>query len=707
MTHLKFLATLAVVFAAAPAGASAATYTVSPSGQDTNPGSAAQPFGTITRAAQVAKAGDTVNVVSGVYAETVALTSANSGATFRGVGETRPVIAGENVRARGFYNNGASQLTIENFEIKGQTEVGIFTAGSNNTIARNVIHHVGSSAVTQIQGVRVNRGSGNRVAGNTIHHIGPAAESRGVYLVETRDAIIEDNVLYLIRKDGIRDWKGLDNTLRRNRSFLNWVGISLNTTTGATVVDNLIYETTEGLQLKHLSYSSVLNYWGLTVGKWSTVTHNTVSRSTDASAWIAQSEAPLDYLELTENAFSGAGTAFLRDRSEIRGPHVVVDRNSYSDVGGKPRYVYKDGYSSDPGELLWDVVRSLLGWELNAAPADAGARGVGVAEPSWTPYKMTPVDSSSKGTWWTTTHLNKTSDGIQSTYWLTETNSNEQVSFDFGQQRTFDHLQLTLYSDQDPRNPRNIRFEVWDGSAWKVIHQTTNPDSGGAAYYYELGQPVTARFLKMTLVDTFGGANFIVSDLEAGLLGPTSVPVLEEFKTVPQDEAVPQAANAAPTASFTSSCTRLACSFNGSASADADGSIASYSWDFGDGTAAASGATPTHTFAQAGTYTVTLTVTDDRGGTSTSSRAVTVSNPAVTLAARGYKVSGRQRVDLAWGGALTSQVDVYRDGVKIVTTANDRAHTDLINKKGKGTYTYKVCETGTSTCSTNVKVVFS
>ena len=104
-----------------------------------------------------------------------ALASKNNGATFRGVGATRPIIDGAKTRARGFNNNGANQLTIENFEITGQTEAGIFTSGSNNTVVGNVIHHIGSQTVREAQGVRVNRGSGNRVAGNTIHHIGPGA----------------------------------------------------------------------------------------------------------------------------------------------------------------------------------------------------------------------------------------------------------------------------------------------------------------------------------------------------------------------------------------------------------------------------------------------------------------------------------------------------------------------------------------------------
>ncbi len=80
--------------------------------------------------------------------------------------------------------------------------------------------------------------------------------------------------------------------------------------------------------------------------------------------------------------------------------------------------------------------------------------------------------------------------------------------------------------------------------------------------------------------------------------------------------------------------------------------------------------------------------------------------PAITLSARGYKVKGLQRVDLSWSGASSSTVDVFRSGVRIATTANDGFHTDAINRKGSGTYGYKVCEAGTATCSPQVSVSF-
>lgn len=86
---------------------------------------------------------------------------------------------------------------------------------------------------------------------------------------------------------------------------------------------------------------------------------------------------------------------------------------------------------------------------------------------------------------------------------------------------------------------------------------------------------------------------------------------------------VPGTGNASPVASFTSSCTALQCSFDGSASSDPDGSITSYAWDLGDGTTASS-ATASRTYAAAGTYTVTLTVTDNAGATASTATQVTV-----------------------------------------------------------------------------------
>ena len=105
-----------------------------------------------------------------------------------------------------------------------------------------------------------------------------------------------------------------------------------------------------------------------------------------------------------------------------------------------------------------------------------------------------------------------------------------------------------------------------------------------------------------------------------------------------------------------------------------------------------------------------LTVTDSVGASSSTSQSVPVAAQvgAITLAARGYKVKGYQKVDLTWSPSDPSaSVDVYRGSVKIKTEANDGAYTDPINRRGSATYTYKVCLAGsTTTCSNAVTVTF-
>jgi serine protease AprX len=77
-----------------------------------------------------------------------------------------------------------------------------------------------------------------------------------------------------------------------------------------------------------------------------------------------------------------------------------------------------------------------------------------------------------------------------------------------------------------------------------------------------------------------------------------------------------------------------------------------------------------------------------------------------TLSAQGRKVNGINTVRLTWSGATSVSVDVYRDNVVIVTTANDGSHTDSTGSTGRARYTYKVCQAGTQTCSNNVRVTF-
>jgi PKD repeat protein len=91
------------------------------------------------------------------------------------------------------------------------------------------------------------------------------------------------------------------------------------------------------------------------------------------------------------------------------------------------------------------------------------------------------------------------------------------------------------------------------------------------------------------------------------------------------------AGNVAPTASFTVSCAQNVCGFDGRGSTDENAPTLTYSWNFGNGRTG-SGPVPSHTYTSANTYTVTLTVRDEYGLTGTTTRTVTITEPAGNVA---------------------------------------------------------------------------
>lgn len=67
-----------------------------------------------------------------------------------------------------------------------------------------------------------------------------------------------------------------------------------------------------------------------------------------------------------------------------------------------------------------------------------------------------------------------------------------------------------------------------------------------------------------------------------------------------------------------------------------------------------------------------------------------------------------RNVTLDWSGATSQTVDVYRNGVLRATTPNDGLYRDTLPPRSRPPmrYVYKVCESGTQTCSNEVTIMF-
>jgi hypothetical protein len=82
------------------------------------------------------------------------------------------------------------------------------------------------------------------------------------------------------------------------------------------------------------------------------------------------------------------------------------------------------------------------------------------------------------------------------------------------------------------------------------------------------------------------------------------------------------------------------------------------------------------------------------------------SGPASNLVLRvaGQLRNKVQYMTLTWTGAKGAMVDVYRDGRPHLTTDNDGRYVNTRRRQERTTYTYKVCERGSSTCSKSIRI---
>ncbi|SDG77906.1 PKD domain-containing protein [Vibrio xiamenensis] len=187
-------------------------------------------------------------------------------------------------------------------------------------------------------------------------------------------------------------------------------------------------------------------------------------------------------------------------------------------------------------------------------------------------------------------------------------------------------------------------------------------------------------------------------------------PVLSRFDVVIDDGS--GLINNPPLADFSYSVEGLAVSFSDTSS-DSDGNVVSWLWDFGDGATLSGDAstvdiqTPIHDYSVAGAYQVRLTVTDDSGATDVSEQTVNVGDSCLALSAEGYKVKGRQKVQLSWSCAA-AQVAISRDQQSIGSFDSDSngsgAHLDEVNGVGGASYLYQLCNLNTEVCAPSVIV---
>jgi hypothetical protein len=203
---------------------------VATTGSDSNTGTSAKPYKTITKAASVAKAGTTIHVAAGTYSGNVSTkTSGTSTARIRIVSDTKWAAKIVGTGSEAMWTNNGNYVDIVGFDISGPGRLGILNYASNTQVANNHIHNLTlSGGCTGSGGAGVVNatytGSNGDIIGNVVHDIGKPGGCNGVQGIysSNKGGKIQNNVVYRASSYGIHLWHAAtDVTISNNTVFAN------------------------------------------------------------------------------------------------------------------------------------------------------------------------------------------------------------------------------------------------------------------------------------------------------------------------------------------------------------------------------------------------------------------------------------------------------------------------------------------------------
>lgn len=250
----------------------AADLYVSNSGNDLKAGSIAEPFKTIQKAAAVAKAGSTVHVAPGTYAESIQ--SSNSGtasAKIRFVSDVK--WAAKIVPVKGateMWTVSGGFTDIDGFQLDGTgsttVRAGIYLLGGNSSVTNSLVHHVAENSGCDSRGgagLVADQSKGSTYqnydfTNNVVHHVGGGCGwIQGIY--HSSSGNIKNNVVYATSQainmgHDDHDINVVNNTLFGNSGYGVYYGGCKEAynhgcpTSGIKVINNIIYDNGGGVQ---------------------------------------------------------------------------------------------------------------------------------------------------------------------------------------------------------------------------------------------------------------------------------------------------------------------------------------------------------------------------------------------------------------------------------------------------------------------------
>ena len=229
-------------------------YYVSTSGSDSNPGTSTRPWRTISKAARVASAGETVYVRGGVYSEQVSLArsgTASAPINFQAFSNETPIISGAGLPMTSWsalVNISGSYITFSGFEVSNSSFIGIILKGTHNVVDRAFAHHSQENGIiitgdyNTVQNSRVWRNALSNENGKAGSWSSGLSAARDTADGQTDYAVMRANTVWENWGEGISSYQANQITIEGNVSHDNYTGnIYVSDTTNVMIRGNLVY----------------------------------------------------------------------------------------------------------------------------------------------------------------------------------------------------------------------------------------------------------------------------------------------------------------------------------------------------------------------------------------------------------------------------------------------------------------------------------
>ena len=223
--------------------AAGSVYYVSPTGNDTNPGTSSAPFRTFAKANSVLTAGSTLNIYAGIYNEQLKISKSGSSSAWITVKPLGGTVVIDMLNAVAFgVSLGASYVTVSGLEVRNSGDICVNMVGGNLTVDGLIVHdcashgiHTNNSSQIKILNSRVYR----TVLSNASRSI-PNGWGSGIKVRVSDNVLIQGNAVYNNYGEGMGT-RGTNITIRANTVYDNFSVNVYTNSENALIERNFVY----------------------------------------------------------------------------------------------------------------------------------------------------------------------------------------------------------------------------------------------------------------------------------------------------------------------------------------------------------------------------------------------------------------------------------------------------------------------------------